>query len=210
MSFDHQEFISPFTWRYGSAQMRHIWSEWRKRQLMRQVWLALAEAQHQAGLVTGDQLADLRNHAQDVDIKRSLEFEKETHHDVMAEIRTFAEQCLVGGGIIHWGATSADITDNVDVIRIREAARILLQRFEELLLIFAERIELTAGLPVMAYTHIQPAEPTTLGYRLSAYAQDLLQNLVAIKALIRDLKGKGFKGAVGSQASFAECYKEAA
>ncbi len=126
MSFDHQEFISPFTWRYGSAEMRHIWSEWRKRQLMRQVWLALAEAQHEAGLVTGEQLADLRNRIQDIDIKHSLALEKETHHDVMAELRTFAEQCPVGGGIIHWGATSADITDNVDVIRIREAAKLVL------------------------------------------------------------------------------------
>ncbi len=204
MSFDHQEFISPFTWRYGSTEMRHIWSEWRKRQLMRQVWLALAEAQHEAGFVTGEQLADLQNRAQDVDIKHSLALEKETHHDVVAELRTFAEQCPVGGGIIHWGATSADITDNVDVIRIREAAKLVLHRLEELLLNFVERIELTAALPVMAYSHIQPAEPTTLGYRLSVYAQDLLQNLLDLRALVRNLKGKGLKGAVGSQASFVE------
>lgn len=208
MSYGHQEFISPFTWRYGSVQMRQIWSEWHKRWLMRRVWLALAGAQQQAGLVTDEQLADLHSHADEVDITRSLELEKETRHDVMAEIRTFAEQCPVGGGIIHWGATSADITDNVDVMRIREAAGVLILRLEELLLRFAERIEQTATLPVMAYSHIQPAEPTTLGYRLSVYAQDLSHNLVDLKELVGNLKGKGFKGAVGSQASFSEMLQD--
>ena len=97
--------------------MRSIWSEVHKRRLMRRVWVALATAQHQAGLVTTDQLADLQNQQDDIDIERALEIERETRHDVMAEIRAFAEQCPVGGGIIHWGATSADVTDNVDVLR---------------------------------------------------------------------------------------------
>ena len=125
MSFEHNTFISPFTWRYGSPEMRHIWSETHKRLLMREVWVALAYAQHQAGLVTAEQLADLEAHSQAIDIERSLVIEQETRHDVMAEIRAFAEQCSVGGGIIHWGATSADITDNVDALRLREAAVLL-------------------------------------------------------------------------------------
>jgi adenylosuccinate lyase len=204
MTFTHDTFISPFTWRYGSDAMRHIWSEQHKRRLMRRVWLALATAQHQAGLVTAEQLADLQAHAEQIDIDRALEIEKETRHDVMAEIRTFAEQCPVGGGIIHWGATSADITDNVDVLRLREAAVLLQNQLKQLLTHLADRIEATAVLPTMAHTHIQPAEPTTLGYRFAVYAQDLLEDYHSLQSLISSLKGKGLKGAVGTQAAFAE------
>ena len=109
--FTHNTFISPFSWRYGSEEMRYLWSEDYKRRLMRRVWVALAAAQHIAGLVSAEQLADLEHHADEINIERALEIERETRHDVMAEIRAFAEQCPVGGGIIHWGATSADITD---------------------------------------------------------------------------------------------------
>lgn len=204
MSFNHNTYISPFTWRYGSNAMRRLWSEEEKRRLMRRVWVALATAQHQAGLVTADQLADLEAHAADVDIARAQEIEKETHHDVMAEIRTFAEQCPVGGGIIHWGATSADITDNVDVLRMRSAAVLLRNQLRALLAELARRIEETAVLPVMAHTHIQPAEPTTLGYRFAVYAQDLLDDLHDLDRLIANLRGKGLKGAVGTQAGYDE------
>lgn len=204
MEFDHHTFISPFTWRYGSEEMRYIWSELYKRRQMRQVWVALAAAQHVAGLVSAEQLADLEAHVDDVDIERALQIERETRHDVMAEIRAYAEQCPVGGGIIHWGATSADITDNVDVLRQREATRLLIESLQRLLAAFAQRIEETAGLPVMAYTHIQPAEPTTLGYRLAMYAQDLLENYKSLVALLGALRGKGFKGAVGTQAGFVD------
>jgi len=204
MAFSHDTFISPFTWRYGSAEMRHIWSEERKRQLMRQVWLALATAQNQAGLVSDEQLADLQAHVDDIDIDRALEIEKETRHDVMAEIRTYAEQCPVGGGIIHWGATSADITDNVDALRLREAAILLRDQLMQLLENLAEKIEETAVIPTMAHTHIQPAEPTTLGYRFAVYAQDLLEDLQNLQTLIANLRGKGLKGAVGTQASYDE------
>ncbi|MCB8979494.1 MAG: adenylosuccinate lyase [Ardenticatenaceae bacterium] len=208
MNFTHDTFISPFTWRYGSEAMRQIWSEQNKRRLMRQVWVALATAQHQAGLVTAEQLADLQEHAAQIDIARALEIEKETRHDVMAEIRTFAEQCPVGGGIIHWGATSADITDNVDVLRLREAAVLLQDQLKELLGKLAERIEETAVLPTMAHTHIQPAEPTTLGYRFAVYAQDLLEDYRNLQSLIANLRGKGLKGAVGTQAGYDELLAE--
>lgn len=204
MSFAHDTYISPFTWRYGSAEMRQIWAETHKRQLMRRVWVALATAQHQAGLVTAVQLADLQAHINDVDIERALEIEKETRHDVMAEIRTFAEQCPEGGGIIHWGATSADITDNVDALRLREAAHLLQNQLRTLLDHLAKRIEATAELPTMAHTHIQPAEPTTLGYRFAVYAQDLLEDYFNLQSLIKNLRGKGLKGAVGTQASYAD------
>ena len=202
--FDYTTYLSPFTWRYGSQAMRDLWSEAHKRRLMRQVWLALATAQHEAGLVAAEQLADLQVHVADVDIARSLEIELETRHDVMAEIRAFAEQCPVGGGVIHLGATSADITDNVDVLRLRQAAVLVKQSLESLLRDLAEKIEVMAEMPTMAFTHIQPAEPTTVGYRLAVYAQDLLEDLHSLQSLISNLKGKGLKGAVGTQASFAE------
>jgi adenylosuccinate lyase len=204
MPFEHTSFISPFTWRYGSPEMRQIWSEVHKRRLMRRVWVALATAQHRAGLVTAAQLADLEAQVDNVDIGRALEIEQETRHDVMAEIRAYAEQCSVGGGIIHWGATSADITDNVDALRLREAAALIEERLVALLGHLAARIEVTANLPVMAYTHIQPAEPTTLGYRLAVYAQDLLTDLTDLRALVTNLRGKGLKGAVGTQAGYQE------
>jgi adenylosuccinate lyase len=184
--------------------MRAVWSEHHKRRLMRQVWVALAAAQHEAGLVSAEQLADLEAHATEVDIERALAIEVETRHDVMAEIRAYAEQCGVGGGIIHWGATSADITDNVDVLRQRESAVMLAGQLRALLAAFAARIEATADLPVMAHTHIQPAEPTTLGYRFAMYAQDLLEDYRQLQALIAGLRGKGLKGAVGTQAGYAE------
>lgn len=204
MSFDHNTFISPFTWRYASDEMRRIWSETHRRRLMRQVWVALASAQHTAGLVTTEQLTDLQSQVNNIDVDRALVIEQETRHDVMAEIRAFAEQCPVGGKVIHWGATSADVTDNVDVLRLRQAGILLQQRLKTLLQHLAGRIEATAHLPVMAYTHAQPAEPTTLGYRLAVYAQDLLEDLTHLQSLTSNLRGKGFKGAVGTQASFQE------
>lgn len=207
MNLDHSAFVSPLSWRYGTPEMRQIWSEHYKRRLMRRVWVALAAAQEQAGLVSEAQLADLRAHQEQIDISRALELEKETRHDVMAEIRTYAEQCQVGGAIIHWGATSADITDNVDALRVRQGLILLKDRLRQLLLAFAERIELAAGTATMAHTHIQPAEPTTLGYRFAVYAQDLLEDFLDLQRLAGTLRGKGFKGAVGTQASFQEILK---
>ena len=204
MSFEHDTFISVFTWRYGSEPMRHIWSETRKRQLMRRVWVALAKAQQQAGLVTAEQVADLEAHQDEIDIPRALEIEQETRHDVMAEIRAYAEQCPVGGGIIHWGATSADVNDNVYALRMRASTALLLETLREVLLALAQQIEDTAVWPVMAHTHIQPAEPTTLGYRFAVYAQDLWHDYEDLQRLHQTLRGKGYKGAVGTQASYEE------
>lgn len=208
MEFDHKTYISPFSWRYGSDEMRRIWSEYHKRQLMRQIWVALARVHNEAGMVSAAQLADLIDHQNDVDIERAVELEKQTRHDVMAEIRTYAEQCPVGGGIIHWGATSADITDNVDILRIREAGRLIKRRLGELLLSLADKIEGTAYLPIMAMTHIQPAEPSTLGYRFAVYAQDLYEDWRRLAIGLDKLRGKGLKGAVGTQASFQEILRD--
>jgi len=195
---------SPFASRYGSAEMRAIWSDANKRKLWRRIWVALADAEAQAGVVTPEQVADLKQHADQLNTARALEIEKEIGHDVMAEVRAFAEQCPVGGGIIHWGATSADVTDNADVLRQKQALELLRAKLVELLRAFGEQITTHRALVCMAYTHLQPAEPTTMGYRLAMYAQDLLGHLAALDQLKTELRGKGFKGAVGTAASYNE------
>jgi len=206
-TFGYDTFLSPFTWRYGSQEMRRLWSEEHKRRLWRRVWVALAEAEHEAGLVSEAELDDLRAHQDKVDIARSHEIEAEIGHDKMAEIRAYAEQCPIGGGKIHLGATSADIEDNADILRIKEALRLIRQRLVNLLEAFAIQIKRYQDLPAMGYTHLLPAEPTTLGYRLCQYAQDLLIDLQSLDNLIKDLKGKGLKGAVGTSTSYAQLLK---
>ncbi len=204
MTYTQYTFLSPFTWRYGSDTMRMIWSEAHKRRLWRQVWLALAEAQHKAGLVTEAQVEDLRSKVDAVDIERAQEIESEIHHDLMSEIKTYAEQCPIGGGIIHLGATSMDIEDNAEALRLRESLQLVLTRLADLLSTLASLIEREADTVCMAFTHIQPAEPTTVGYRLASYAQDLLDDYRALEQLSTHLRAKGLKGAVGTSASYAD------
>jgi adenylosuccinate lyase len=201
---DFDTYLSPFTWRYGSDEMRRIWSETHKRQTWRRIWVALAEVQAEFSLVQHEQVENLRTRQSEIDIQHALEIEAEIHHDLMAELKVFAEQAPLGGGILHLGATSMDIEDNADVLRIRQSLEIIIETLRELLLRFADKISTYAGLPLMAYTHLQPAEPSTLGYRLALYAQDLLIDWEAIGRARRGLKGKGFKGAVGTGAAYAE------
>ena len=204
MTFDYDTYLSPFTWRYGSPEMRRIWSEAHKRRLWRQVWVVLAETQAEFGLVTPEQVADLKAHADQIDVPRALEIEAEIHHDLMAELRLFAEQALLGGGVLHLGATSTDIEDNADVLRLSGSLDLLLPRLDALLHHFAGKIEAYADLPLIAFTHLQPAEPSTLGYRLAQYAQDLSMDREALLTSRTSLRGKGFKGAVGTGAAYAE------
>lgn len=201
-TFTHHAFISPFTWRYGSETMRNIWSEHHKRTLLRRIWIALARAQMRANLVTADQVADLEAHKDEIDIGRASEIEREIKHDLMAEIRTYAEQCPTGAAVIHLGATSMDVLDNMDVWRQKEALARIIELAENLLRSFVKRMEQCADIPCMAFTHIQPAEPTTIGYRLAQTAQDLLEDLEALRLLHGQLRGKGLKGAVGTSASY--------
>jgi adenylosuccinate lyase len=202
IQFTHEAYISPLTWRYGSDEMHAIWSEVHKRRLFRRVWVALAAAQHEAGIVTAEQLADLRANQDDVNIARAMEIDAEIGHDLMAEIRTYAEQCPVGGGIIHLGATSYDIIDNAEALRIRDALDLLAEKLQEVLAVLAEKIQAHADHVCMGFTHIQPAEPITVGYRLATYGQDLLEDYVAMRRLRAEIRGKGMKGAVGSSASY--------
>ena len=204
MHFSHDTFLSPLTWRYGSQAMRSVWSEEHKRRLLRRFWVALAEGQQACGLVSAAQSRELRARQDDVDLARAAEIEKTVKHDLMAEIMAFAEQCPEGGAIIHLGATSNDALDNVDALRMRESLDLLLRRLKRLLRAIQARIEEWAHVPAMAFTHLQPAEPTTLGYRMACYGQDLLMDLETLQQRRRALRGKGVKGAVGTAASFQE------
>ncbi len=198
------EYQSPFSWRYATGPMRELWSEEEKRRRWRQGWVALAQAQQLAGLTTQEQVTDLQKHVANIDIERAHQIEAETRHDVMAEIRAYAEQATVGGGIIHLGATSMDITDNAEVTRQRDALDLTLVNLRNLLMDWAKKIEQWADVPTMGWTHLQPAEPTTVGYRLAGYAQDLFANYQQIKQVRLSLRGKGLKGAVGSRASYMQ------
>jgi adenylosuccinate lyase len=197
-----ESYQSPFSWRYGSPEMRRIWSEENRRRLWRRLWVALAEAQTEFGLVTCEQVDDLIAHRDEIDLPRALEVEARIQHDLMAELKVYAAQCPVGGGILHLGATSMDIKDNAEVLQVRQSLDLLLPRLQALLLALAGKVEEFAGMPVMAFTHLQPAEPTTLGYRLASFAQDLLEDYETLLRARQELKGKGFKGAVGSAASY--------
>ncbi len=203
-SYSFDTFLSPFSWRYGSPAMRHVWSEIYKRRTWRRVWVALAEAQALAGFVTAEQVADLRAHMQDVDMTQAHAAEQKLHHDLMAEVQVFASQCPVGGGIIHLGATSMDVEDNADALRLREALDLLIGSLRGLLDPLANQIDTWADTPAMAFTHLQPAEPTTVGYRLAQYGQDLLIDWQELTRVRNAVRGKGIKGAVGTSASYRQ------
>jgi adenylosuccinate lyase len=204
MTTNYEIYQSPFSWRYGSQAMRQIWSEVYKRKLWRRLWVTLAEVQAEFGLVSADQVADLRQHMKMVDVVRALKVEAEIHHDLMAELKVFAEQCPIGGGILHLGATSTDIEDNADVLRQRESLDLVLGGLQDVLRLFVQEIDNWADLPLIAFTHLQPAEPSTLGYRLAGYAQDLLMDWQTLQVTRSELRGKGFKGAVGTGASYGD------
>lgn len=203
-AYDHETYLSAFTWRYGSEAMRSIWSLAHQRRLWRRIWVALAEAQRDAGLVTDEQLDDLRAQVDAINIPRARAIESDIRHDLMAEVKTYAEQCPIGGGIIHLGATSMDVQDNADALRLRDALDLVLTRLDRLAAAFADQIERHADAPTMGFTHLQPAEPTTTGYRLAQYARDLLDDRDALRHARRTLRGKGFKGATGTSASYTQ------
>jgi adenylosuccinate lyase len=201
---NYRTYASPFSWRYGSAALRSLFSELTRRRLWRVAWVALAEAQHRFGLVSASELEDLQAHAHRVDIEAALEIEREIHHDLMAEIRVFARQATVGGGKLHLGATSMDIEDTVETYRLRLALSHVGANLHELIEALAVKIRSYAKLVCMGFTHLQPAEPTTLGYRLAVYAQDLLIDDANLRFVFDNLTTKGFRGAVGTAASYEQ------
>jgi adenylosuccinate lyase len=187
--------------------MRALFSEQTKRRMWRRLWLALAEAQSKAGLVSEQELADLREHVDAVDIAAAHAIEAEIGHDLMAELRVFAAQAKAGGGKLHLGATSMDVEDNVETARIKAALSMLVEHIQDVLTAFADKIEEYAGLPCMAYTHLQAAEPTTVGMRFALWAHDMLMDHQELKRLAAWLPSKGLRGAVGTSASYAALLK---
>ena len=185
-----------------------MFSERHRFELWRTIWVALAEAQHEAGLVAKEELADLRKHQSDINVERIEEIEADTRHDVVAAIREYAEKAKVGGGKIHLGATSYDIVDNADTMRFKEGLGLLDTKLSKLLEAFAKKIDTYANLTCMGFTHLQPAEPTTVGYRLAFYAQELLIAWKEIHGLLENIQAKGLKGAVGTAASYETLLKE--
>ena len=201
---NYDTYASPFSWRYGRVELRTLFSEMERRKLWRQVWVALAEAQSRHGLVSKEELADIRAYAGDIDIEAALDIEREIHHDLMAEIRVFASQAKLGGGKLHLGSTSMDIEDTVETYRLRRAVSMVGQAVDELLVEFSAKIREYADVVCMAFTHLQPAEPTTLGYRFAVYAQDLLIDDSALRFAFSNLTAKGLRGAVGTSASYEQ------
>jgi len=204
-AYGYDSYLSPFTWRYGSEEMRKLFSETRRRATWRKVWLSLAEAEADLGLLSGKELEGIKRSSgeEKVDIERAHEIEKRIKHDLMAELMVFADQAKEGGGKLHLGATSMDIEDNADVMIFAKGLELVLGRLVSCLDAAAERVRRHKGLVCMGWTHLQPAEPTTMGYRFANYAQDIVLDIRLIETIRKGfLKGKGVKGAVGTSASF--------
>lgn len=202
MTVDFENYQSPFSWRYGSKQMRQLFSEVEKRKTWRRVWVALAKSQYKLGLVSKKELDDIVKFQNEINIEAAHKIESQIKHDLMAEVKVFAQQAKIGGGKIHLGATSQDIEDNADAINYKKALTIIEEDLKHLLKVWAKKIEENENLVCMAYTHLQPAEPTTLGYRFAFYAQDLFSDLELLTFVKNNIKGKGIKGAVGNYASY--------
>lgn len=203
-----ESYRSPFEYRYSSDAMRKIWSEENRWLLARDVEIAVAGVQRDAGIVTDEEYQDLVSHRNDMDVGTVLsrEFNRNDPrflgHDVAAFISEFADKAPIGGRILHQGMTSEDVLSNVEIMLMKESLEIVEDKLKNTLNSLAQRIEQHKDLVCLGYTHDQAAEPTTFGYRLARYAQDLLTDHQAIKFLNRELKGKGIKGAVGTSASF--------
>lgn len=204
MSNPFENYQSPFSWRYASPEMRSLWSEVHKRKLWRKIWISLAQVQAEFGLFSPDLVDELISEAEDIDMDSALELESQIHHDLMAELKTFASRCPKAGGILHMGATSMDIEDNADALRLKQSLDVILEKLKNLLLVFANQIEKTVDIPVIAFTHLQPAEPSLLGYRLAFYAQDLFEDYLELTKVKESIRGKGFKGAVGTGAAYGD------
>lgn len=203
MTSPADRYENPLPERYASPEMAALFSPAKKFRTWRRVWIALAEAERELGLpITPEQLAELRAHADDVDVARAAELERETRHDVMAHIRAYGEQCPAARKIIHLGATSALVTDNTDLILLREGLDLLATRVVNALDAVAGFAARHRALPTLAFTHLQPAQLTTVGKRAALWAQDLVADLDEIELRAARLRALGAKGATGTQASF--------
>lgn len=203
----HDIYENPLNTRYASRAMSALWSDQRKHSTWRRLWVALAEAERQLGLdIRPEQIAELRAHVDDIDFARAAEFERRLRHDVMAHVHAYREQCPSAGGIIHLGATSCYVTDNTELIHIREGLQLVRKRLLHVIARLSEFAQQHRALPCLGYTHLQPAQPTTVGKRAALWCHDLLLDVEEIEHRLAMLKFRGVKGTTGTQASFLQLF----
>ncbi|MBI2408506.1 MAG: adenylosuccinate lyase [Gemmatimonadetes bacterium] len=204
---DTSTWSSPLAERYASAAMLHLWSPASRYGLWRRLWLALAEGERALGAdIPEAAIADMRAHLDDIDFAAVAAYEKRFRHDVMAHVHAFGDAAPAARGVIHLGATSAFVTDNADLILMRRGLELLRARVVALLRTLADFAERWKGEPALGYTHLQPAQPTTVGKRATLWMQDLVLDLADLDHRIATLPLRGVKGTTGTQASFLSIF----
>ena len=205
---DIDNYQSPLSGRYASQAMRATFSDRRKFVTWRKLWIALAESEQELGLaITDEQLAEMRAHAADLDLELAARYERELRHDVMAHIQAWGEQCPKARGIIHLGATSCFVTDNGELIAMREAIRIVRRQLVSLIAVLREFALEWRSLPTLGFTHFQPAQATTVGKRACLWLQDLVHDLEDLDHADASIRFRGVKGTTGTQASFLALFQ---
>lgn len=200
-------YDNPLVARYGSPEMNALWSPQRKFSTWRRLWLALAEAEAELGLpITAAQIAELRAHLDDVDFAAAERYERQLRHDVMAHVHAFGDQCPVARPIIHLGATSCYVTDNTDLLLLRQALELVRARLVRVIDRLATFAQVHRALACLAFTHLQSAQPTTVGKRACLWAYDLVQDLDEVEYRLSRIKALGVRGTTGTQASFLKLF----
>ncbi len=204
----HDRWDNPLASRYASAEMSRLWSDNNRYRLWRQTWLALAEAEAELGLpISAAQIAEMRAHLEPIDFAKAADYEKKMRHDVFAHLHTFGDACPLARPILHLGATSAFVTDNTDLILIRESLDLIASRLAVVIERLADRAMETRDVVCLGRTHLQPAQPTTIGKRICLWIHDLLLDLEEVLHRRRLLRARGVKGTTGTQASFLELFE---
>ena len=202
-----ERWTSPLGTRYASPAMQRLWGEPHRIGLWRTIWLALAEAERELGLPIPDEaLAQMRAHLDDADLAAAARYERRFRHDVMAHVHAFADQAPAARPFLHLGATSAFVTDNADLVVMRDGLRLLLGRVIAVLSSLEGFAERTARIPCLAYTHFQPAQLTTVGKRATLWMQDFGLDVEELCHRIEALRLRGCQGTTGTQASFLELF----
>ncbi|EFE13161.1 adenylosuccinate lyase [Clostridium sp. M62/1] len=203
----YDRYVSPLSERYASREMQYIFSPEKKFCTWRRLWVALAEAEHELGLpVTEEQIGELREHMEDINFEVAKEREKAVRHDVMSHVYAYGVQCPKAKGIIHLGATSCYVGDNTDIIIMTEALKLVRKKLINVMDELAKFADRYKAQPTLAFTHFQPAQPTTVGKRATLWLMDLKLDLDDLDYLIGSMRLLGSKGTTGTQASFLELF----
>ncbi len=199
----HDRYENPLTGRYASPEMAALWSEQRKFSTWRRLWVVLAEAERELGLpISEAQIAELKAHTDDIDFAVATAYEQKLRHDVMAHVHAYGDLCPTARPIIHLGATSCYVTDNTDLILIREALQMTARRLAAVIDALARFAAQHRSLACLGFTHLQPAQPTTVGKRACLWAYDLALDLAEVEHRLGELRARSVKGTTGTQASF--------